>query len=89
MDRTHKTLEEIVNDLESGVPYPSFDELVEKGLIKVNMVDSPCDTCPFEWHDLKHKTSCRDECEAYKAYIVKSNMADTLPYGPRIEASPK
>jgi hypothetical protein len=51
----------------------------------------PCDKCIYEWHDPKNNCSCRDQCEEYKAYLAgnKSDLADTLLYGPRIEASPK
>jgi hypothetical protein len=38
---------------------------------------NPCDKCPFEWYDLKHNTSCKDECEVYKKWVKEK--ADVRP----------
>ena len=89
MDRTHKTLDQIMSDLESK-SLPSFDELVEKGLIKVVVVDSPCDKCHYEWFNMKDNSSCHDECREYQAYLVRPDKERTIAdvCGPKIEAQP-
>lgn len=39
---------------------------------------NPCPKCVFEWYDLKHDTSCKDECREYKAWSSIDRLLDKL-----------